>query len=182
MSVIVPQVVTLETAGNALRQCMSDRNGGTAPLIGSTEWANLYRQDLNEFFSTATTAGSKVVFVKPPSMAATWYNSAINQLITIATEEAGKFHGVSVSGVPRNAVTSSGKFTFKKACLATETSALGCGIDGKIIVRSSDGLHFCPSGLNASLPNGCSIYSSGAYRWGKSLVNTTVNPPAPILP
>lgn len=182
VAINAPQVVTLETAGNALRNCMSDRNGGSAPLIGSIEWANLYRQDLNEFFSIATNAGSKVVFVKPPAMYAGWYNTAINQLISIATEEAGKFHGISISGSPRSAVTLSGKFTFEKNCLANETAALGCGTDGKITIRSEDGLHFCPTGLNSGLPSGCSVYSSGASRWGKALTNTTVNPPAPVLP
>jgi hypothetical protein len=40
------------------------------------------------------------------------------------------------------------------------------------IVRSSDGIHFCPSreGDLHGIIGGCPVYSSGAYRFAKAMV------------
>src|SRR3989344_4367755 len=138
---------------------------------------------MNSFFSKVTATGAKVVFIKTPPEATANGKLIQDTLTQIATEEAGKFHGVSISNAGKSALGgNTWKATMK--CLAIETPAMGCQADGKIPVRSPDKLHFCPIGYvdDTDWYSGCDVYSSGAYRYGKATVSTTINPPAPILP
>lgn len=178
-----PKVVTLEMQGNSVTDCMKDANGAQI-VSGSAAWAAKYRWDLNLFFATATSSGAKVVFLK--SLPRGYPDSSPATLNSIALQEAGKFHGVSISGVPLNSVTASGKFTVTKACLAIEKTSVsyGCNlVTNKIVVRYKDGLHLCPTSyVNDDIVQGCTTYSSGAYRFGLATFNTTINPPLPVLP
>jgi hypothetical protein len=38
------------------------------------------------------------------------------------------------------------------------------------IVRAPDGVHFCPVSTGSPLPGGCPVYSSGAYRFARAMV------------
>ncbi len=183
LATLHPKIVVLETQGNSLTPCMRDANGNQI-VFGSQAWLNKYRTDLDFYFSTATAAGAKVLFVYPLPESSSSATKSLVSLKNMALAEAGKYHGVSVSGAPRNAVTSSGTFVWRKTCLSTETASMGCGAEvaGKIRVRSPDGVHLCPINPNWSVIPSCSVYSSGEFRWSKSLVSTTINPPAPILP
>jgi hypothetical protein len=180
-----PSVVSLSTAGGAYTACMKDTNGNQM-VPGSQAYYDKYSSDLAQFFSQVTATGAKVVFMKAPPMLDAAANERMNQISNIATQLAGQYHGVSISSVPRNAVSNSGKYTQTKPCLASETAALGCQPDGKIAIRNTDGLHFCPTTYTTSSSYPfwwcSSSYSSGAYRWGRAIANTTANPPAPVLP
>jgi len=184
LSTLHPNIVVLETQGNSITDCMKDSNGNLIPF-GSQAWLDKYRTDIDFYFSNATATGAKVLYVNALPEPNTTTNKQLNSLIAVAKTEAGKYHGVSVTGAPRNSVSSSGAFVWRKNCLAGETAAMGCGslVAGKITVRSPDGVHLCPinfTDLN-SWYAGCQVYSSGEVRWGQSIVNTTVAPPAPLL-
>lgn len=177
-----PQIVSIETQGNTYTNCMRDSNGNL-PAYGSQAWKDKYRADFNKFFATATAAGSKVLYFK--ALPRGDGNPAYKALDSIAQQEAGKFHGVSISAKARNSVTKTGKFTWTKKCYAFETAAMGCNAaTNQITVRNPDGIHLCPVAYptNESFLAGCSVYSGGAYRFGKTMFAATISPPAPILP
>jgi hypothetical protein len=174
-----PSVVSISTAGNSLTPCMKDANGNNL-AFGTSEYYDRYRTALDSMFSQITATGAKVVFMKAPPMKDATRDASVKQIAVIAQELAANYHGVSISSVPRNSVSTNGKYVETKPCLATETVAMGCQADGRIKIRSWDGVHLCPVTLGAY--SACSIYSSGEFRWGKAIANTTVNPPAPILP
>jgi hypothetical protein len=189
LAALHPKIVVLETFGVSLTPCM---NGLTR---GSTAWADKYRADIDTFFRTATSAGAKVLFVKPvvidsarvqSTYGVPFPNSYQTTLTSIATSEAKLYHGVSVTAAPKNSLlTSTGAFTYKKTCLAGETAAMGCvATTNKITVRNPDGVHLCPVayGPPDGMLAGCPAYASGAVRYGKALATATVSPPAPLLP
>ncbi len=181
-----PSIVAIETEGNNTRPCMLDANGNVLPK-DSQAYFDKYTADLGSFFAQVTASGARLLFVKAIPMKDTTWNNAVNKLNTIGTTLAGQYHGVSVTASPRNAVSASGKYIDYKTCLSTEVSAGYCGTDGKIAIRTltgtQAGIHLCPSGLNAGYPYSCpDAYSSGEYRFGKTLANLIVSPPAPVLP
>lgn len=178
-----PSVLVIESQGNSLTSCMKDVNGVNYPY-GSTGWLNKYKADFDHVFASANANGVKVLVVYPLPFAIPSLTTASNQLTSMIKTEAAKYHNISVTAAPRNAVTSSGKFIWEKSCLASEGTAVGCDpVTHKIKVRSSDGVHLCPlSQTPADFLNGCPQYSSGEFRYAKALVAATVSPPAPLLP
>jgi hypothetical protein len=48
------------------------------------------------------------------------------------------------------------------------------------VVRSTDGVHFCPSeqGNDSGVIGGCSVYSSGAYRYAKAMFEALAAKPS----
>lgn len=179
---IHPTVVVLETQGNTFTECMKDQNGNL-PSYGSQAWLDKYRADLNTFVSAVSATGAKTVLVNPLPSSTTPENNSVNSLINLIKEVAGSYSKVSITSGPRNAVSKSGKFTWTKPCLASETVAMGCNAVGQIAVRNPDGLHLCPVDRSQyNFLNGCPTYSSGAARYASSLTSATVNPPAPLVP
>jgi len=188
MAAYHPTVVAIETAGNFTRPCMLDADGNQL-VPGSAAFYEKYRADLTAMFSQITATGAKVVFVIAPPMQDAAWNDRVTQLGIIATQVAGLYHGVSVSNLPRNSVSSSGKYVTTKACLATELLAQGCGRPGakriyiRTVLGTQTGIHLCPDGLAAGYPYACTTgYSSGEYRFGRAFANTTASPPTPVLP
>jgi hypothetical protein len=63
-------------------------------------------------------------------------------------------------------------YTDTLPCLEHE-SCTGTIVDGvrSNVVRSADGVHFCPTeqGNDSGVIGGCSVYSSGAYRYAKAI-------------
>lgn len=179
-----PSIFAIETAGNYTRPCMVDANG--VPLVaGSAAYYAKLTADLSTIFQAVTATGARVVFIKAPPMLDAAWNARVNKISANTTKLAKTLHQVSVSGAARAAVSTSGKFTFYKPCLATETSALGCD-GGQIPVRTLTGLqagiHFCPDGLGVDSPWPCDMYSSGEYRFGKAIGQVLLKPPKPLLP
>lgn len=172
-----PATVTLATAGNTgLTACM------TAPM-GSPEYYDGYRADLDTFFAKVTTAGAKMVFVADPPFVNPDRDAAQIQIITIATELAANYHGVSIAKTARTQLSKGGKYVAYKPCLKTETADQGCS-DGKIAIRTISGvqagLHLCPPGLPPDFPWFCEVYSSGELRFGTAVGKVAVHPPKPV--
>lgn len=175
-----PSVVGLLTAGNTLglNSCMTAA-GGTPEFFAQ------YRADLATIFQMVTATGARVVFFASPPFANATRNADAIQITKIATELAYQYHGVSIALSVRTALSASGKYTDTKPCLATEPATVGCNA-GRIAIRtlpgfSDSGLHLCPAGLPAGTFGICSTYSSGEYRFARSMVANLVSPPPPKL-
>lgn len=165
--------------------CGKDANG-IAFEVGSPEYYAEFENNVNWFFATATASGAKVVYFESPPVSDPVRNAVLKEQGVRAKVIAGQYHGVSYSKAIFTALSKNGKYTDTKPCLADELALPDC-VDGQIIIRSQSppiqaGSHLCPGGLPPEYPWFCETYSSGEYRFAKALVNTLVNPPAPILP
>ena len=63
-----------------------------------------------------------------------------------------------------------GGFTWRLPCMSMEPS---CGANGTNVVRSPDGIHFCPAGTpaTAGVTGPCDEYSPGAFRFALAIVS-----------
>lgn len=173
-----PAVVTVETHGGDL-----DPISGCYPdgmVRDSPEYYEYYRGQLAAIFTVVRATGAKMVFfATPPDKSAA---SQLEQttLTAIAYEEAAKVPGTSIAYGGRNAL---GGKTWRASlkCLVAEVGLLDC-VGGRIPVRAPDTVHFCPAGYPDffSFFAGCTLYSSGALRYGKALAAATVVPPKPV--
>jgi hypothetical protein len=175
-----PTVVTIETHG-----------GTNSPVTGcfdqtlvrdSPDYYARIRADIDGDFSAVTATGAKVVFFATPPDKSAISEVEQDTITGIALSEAGHFHGVSVSKAGRSALGGS-KWRGTMNCLATELALPDC-VGGKIIVRAPDTVHFCPAGYVDywAFFTGCTVYSSGALRYGRAMANVTISPPKPVLP
>ena len=76
----------------------------------------------------------------------------------------------------------SGGFTWQLPCSRIEPS---CGASGTNIVRSPDGVHFCPDGTPAKVgvTGPCDEYSPGAFRFALAIAEavTQYEVQAPVV-
>jgi hypothetical protein len=167
-----PEVVMLQTEGNDLTPCMHDPATGSLYPVASAGFYDKYRSDLDAFFGDVTATGAKMIVVPPIVTNDRKFNEQVTALGRIVTRAAARFPRSATTSLPQDAVTDNGRFTSAKSCLAGETAAKGCK-NGRIRVRDPVGFHFCPVGLK--LPAHCSVYSSGALRFGESMVEVLVS-------
>lgn len=179
-----PAVVVIATAGNSFFSCMNDPATGEPYPMGSDGYYARYRADIDSFFAKVTAFGGKMVFAEDPPMAGVVRDTAVSQIIAMATELAGQYRGVSLAKNTRSTLAVKKKFASYKTCLKSETAAEGCE-NGLIAIRtvsgdpSQIGLHLCPEGID--FPDGCATYSSGELRFGKALYGVSQHPPKPVL-
>ena len=147
---ITAEAVVLQFTGNNLTGCMA----------GVGDIPAKYATDLETAFDlVATEVAPAAVFVlaAPPSQVSDGvaFNAALE---AVTTTRGGTW-------VPqtRDALTDAGAFAWELPCLPDEPPERGCRADGRIVVRSPDGSHFCP----VKEPFTCHpVYSSGARRFG----------------
>ena len=74
----------------------------------------------------------------------------------------------------------SGGFTRQLPCMSIEPS---CGTNGTNVVRSPDGIHFCPDGTPATrgVTGPCDEYSPGAFRFALAIVSAVTQYPHQTL-
>lgn len=162
LQTVHPTVVTIQSHG-----------GLCGPATwGSPEHYASFRSDLHAMFTAARASGAKVVYVVTPPETIGANIGVEAQLTAIAVDEAAA-DGVKVTYAPRNSV---GGTTFKATmrCLAVETAVMGCD-GGQIAVRSPDRLHFCPDPAWNPYVGGCSVYASGAFRYGRAIATAAKN-------
>ncbi len=174
-----PSIVGIETAGNiGTRPC-------SAEVPGSDAYYADYLVALNSFFSQVTASEAKVVYFTPPPFTDPLRTAITTRITAMVKTLAYQYHGVSIAGTMRTALSNAGKYTETKTCLSTETAAMGCTA-GRIPIRTvaglpDAGLHLCPTGI-ASAPAGvCPVYSSGEFRLGRTVANSLAAPPKPYL-
>jgi hypothetical protein len=124
----------------------------------------------------------KVLFAQPIPASDASHDAGLTKLMQVAVTEARRFHGVSITDAPRNAVSNAGVFTATKPCLASEGAAEGCDAATQTIgVRSPDGIHLCTAGLEPDSQK-CTVYSSGEVRFAQAMVFATFHLPKPLTP
>lgn len=177
-----PAVVTLATAGNSSSGCMEDPSTGVDWPYGSNGFFARYRSDLDAIFSAVSASGAQMVFIDDPPFQPAITDQDEVQIISIATQLAGRYHGVTISHSARVALSKNGAYTAYKHCKSSETAAMGCS-NGKIVIRTITGafagIHFCPDGF--TYPTGCTEYSSGELRFGKAIAAAAKHP-SPVVP
>ncbi|WP_420849138.1 hypothetical protein [Parafrankia soli] len=147
-----PTVAVLSFSGNTASECMHGRDLITA-----------YREDATKAVDILTRRGIDVVLVDaPPRNDQPVGPDGLTELDRVWREvAAGNSH---VRVVPAGEVlTDQGRFVPRLPCLPGEP----CDPDGKVAVRSPDGVHFCP--VIQPAMTACPVRSPGAERYGRAL-------------
>jgi lysophospholipase L1-like esterase len=147
-----PTAIVLEFAGNNVTACVQGLTG--APL------ADVYEQNARQIIDTARSLGIAVVLVGPPAMNAPHFTEDAALLGRRFRAIADETDGVTFLDL--RPVLSPNSFTLTMPCLKTETTQQGC-VNGRIPVRSEDGVHFDPPGRDG--------YSSGATRFATAVID-----------
>ena len=164
-----PHAVVLVFSGNAFTPCMDG-----VPLR-SPQFYELYATYTEEAIAIFSAVGAHVFLVGTPideSSVAGWdhLNDIYRQL--------AEADPLAVTYVDAGAAveSSSGGFTWRLPCMSIEPS---CGANGTNMVRSPDGIHFCPDGTpaTAGVTGPCDEYSPGAFRFALAIVNAVTHQP-----
>ena len=166
-----PNVAVLEFIGN-----VSTCDGS---VTSPTALASAYKADLTKAITTLLGVGVRYVIVdEGPRAHCTLYAYCVAQpnlhaaFVQVVTSFNSSY--VIYAGLADRAVeTPDGKFAQSLKCLAAESRAKFCARGAQIIVRSADGVHFCPVSDQAQgKMTPCPIYASGAYRFAAGLAKT----------
>jgi hypothetical protein len=169
-----PTVVVLAFYGNSWTPCMRDGHGG---WYKGAAIARKYEHDAEAAIAIARESGSKVVFVGAPrsreQMSDAGWERVRDVYRRLAKRHRGQvfFFDSSSRIAPRDAFTETQPCSPRERTMVEADGYHPC-VHGRIIVRSPDGLHFCPRGLaNAAGQVGeCPRYSSGGWRYMSTLV------------
>ncbi len=163
-----PTAVVLEFSGDNFTPCME------GDPIGSPQYYAKYRSDLQQAIDIFRAYGSEVFLTGLPYDGLAELNqnvASLNQLyLSVATANAGVTYVDAGQAVMAN-----GAFTWTLPCLATEPCT---GPAGTNVVRSPDGVHFCPTG-NTTIQGyfaACNVYSSGAFRFARAMLDPALGP------
>ena len=131
---------------------------------GSPQFFARYRHDIEQAIAILTGAGVRVYLVGAPPTSTSAGSANL--------EELNQMYAGLAAGQPEvdyvdagAAVTNDGQFTWRMTCLPIEECD---GPDGTNVVRSPDGVHFCPG--TADLSGRCSVYASGAFRFAAAML------------
>lgn len=168
-----PQVAILVFSGNAFTPCMD----GVA--LWSPRYYDRYTTDTEQAIGIFSAVGAHVFLVGTPidqSSVAGW-----NRLDDIYRQLA-EADPLAVTYVDAAAAveTPSGAFTWQLPCMSIEPS---CGPNGSNIVRSPDGIHFCPDGTPATrgVTGPCDEYSPGAFRFALAIASAVTVYANPVV-
>lgn len=163
-----PTAVIIDFSGNNFTQCMDGY-----PL-GSPQYYAKYAADARAAIAVFRPEGARVVLVGAPidqSPALTANVTALNEVYEAAAADQPGVLYVDAGA----AVEQQGAFTETLPCLATEPCT---GPNGTNVVRSPDGVHFCPTGVTHLEANAevCDVYSSGALRFASAMLGPALAP------
>jgi hypothetical protein len=158
-----PQAAVLVFSGNAFTPCME----GVA--LWSSQYYDLYLDDTNRAIGIFSAVGAHVFLVGTPideSSVAGW--DRLDRMY----RQLAQANPLAVTYVNAGAAveTPSRGFTWQLPCMRIEPS---CSANGMNVVRSPDGIHFCPDGTPASagVTGPCNEYSPGAFRFALAIVS-----------
>ncbi len=157
-----PQAAVLVFSGNAFTSCMD----GVA--LRSPEYFDLYTIYTEQAIRIFTAVGTHVFLVGTPidrSSVAGWdrLDDIYRQMAQANPRE------VTYVDAGTAVESATGRFTMELPCLSIEPS---CGANGMNVVRSPDGIHFCPDGTPSTrgVTGPCDEYSPGAFRFALVMV------------
>ncbi len=161
-------VVVITFTGNSLTPCMADGAGGH---LADDALVERYRADLGVLVDRARRSGARVVLVgqpyRAPSFDADLEVAGINEVLQ---QYAASFAHVSFVDAGAAVETPDGRYAERLPCTPTDSD---CAPDGTTVVRG-DGVHFCP----IAGENPCSVWSSGAFRFGAAIAGAANDPAA----
>ena len=157
-----PSVAVLEFAGNNFTACMAGYTVGTAAYYAR------YQADITSAIATLRSGGASVILIGVPLDYSASLSANAQTLNTMYASIAAQTPGVSYIDAGQ-AVLADGQFTWTLPCLSGEQCT---GPDGTNVVRSPDGVHFCPDGNTTQEGpyDVCDVYSSGAWRFAMAMV------------
>lgn len=159
-------VVVISFVGNSGSPCMADGAGG---FLQGQAIIDKYRADVSVLIETARTADVEVLLVgQPARFDSVAGNEVVVGLNAVYTELASA-DGVAFVDAGAAVENPDGTFAFVLPCVPNEAE---CDASGNNVVRSDDGLHFCPG---TSPPGECQVYSSGAFRFAKAIADAIVS-------
>ncbi len=167
-----PGAVELEFSGNSLTPCMGGRQ------LYSTSYYEKYRADTQEAIKIFAPGGAHVYLIGAPI---TRQQQSVSgwQRLNLQYKEIADADPSRVTYIDAGTVVEGSDHTYTDTlpCL-TDEPCTGPVVNGVAsnIVRSTDGTHFCPSaeGDKEGVIGGCTVYSSGAYRFAKAMVEALV--------
>jgi hypothetical protein len=169
-----PNVALLAFSGDPFTPCMA------GVQLGSLSYYAKYKEDAQTAISIFRSIGAQVILVGLPADSSTGLsqNAAALNGIYQALSEANT--GVAYDNAGQ-AVMVNGQFTWTLPCLSGEPCT---GPNGTNIVRSPDGVHFCPDGKTTFVGGleECDVYSSGALRFATAMLAPVFPPRAPSPP
>lgn len=153
-----PDVVVWAFSGNSIGTCMIGTDG--QPLVGGAILAR-YRDDVLTAAKQTEAAGSRFVVVSPPTARSVGDWSAFDAMYRGLAAADSRIDYVD-GGVE---IAPDGHFTSTEVCLPFETQLAAaqaqCTSANQILVRATDGVHFCQFDKQMTCPG----YSSGAMRY-----------------
>ena len=160
----------LEFSGNALTPCMRDAEG--IPLSGEP-YQSKYLADTRRALAILSKTGASVYVVGAPVHRDEGAQSAGSELRAMYRSLAARTHATYIEAGA--SVLEHGNYTDTLPCLPIEAPDQGCR-GGRIAVRASDGLHFCPLVLTTAsgLACWCPVWSSGALRFGIAMATPVI--------
>ncbi|MBX6390173.1 MAG: hypothetical protein IRZ08_14465 [Frankia sp.] len=150
-----PEVAVLAFSGNAGSDCMRGRDLSTA-----------YREDVTAAVRQLARQGTRVLLVEAPARRDQAVDAAGQTELGRLWRQiaAARSAEADTTVVPAGqAVTDHGRFAERLPCAPGEQ----CEPDGTVIVRSPDGVHFCPQQLPPIAR--CPVPSPGAERYGRAM-------------
>lgn len=164
-----PEAVELEFSGNNLTPCMSGYQSY------STAFYEKYRADTLKAIDIFVPAGAHVYLIGAPITRQQQQSVPGWQRLNLQYKQIADADPGHVTYVDAGTAVEGANHTYTDTlpCLEDEPCT-GPVVDGvrSNIVRSPDGGHFCPNeeGNQAGVIGGCTVFSSGAYRFAKAMV------------
>jgi hypothetical protein len=168
-----PGIVVVEFSGNSFTACMHDVNG--VPLTGAAV-DERYAADAASVIATFTPIGARIVLAGAPLSGPD--SAAVGRLNDMYRELADDHDGVWYADAG-SAVLADDGYTITLPCLSSEPCEGGYNSEGLAVnvVRSPDGVHFCPVSGDAvqGITDSCPVWSSGAHRYGRALAQPVLD-------
>jgi hypothetical protein len=164
-----PKAVELEFSGNNLTPCMDGYE------LYSPQYYEKYRADTLRAVKIFKAAGTHVFLVGAP-IARSQQSVPDWEKLNMQYEEiaAGDPKHVTYIDAGTAVELPGHQYTDTLPCLEDEpcTGPVVEGVHSNV-VRSNDGTHFCPTkdANESGVIGGCPVYSSGAYRYAKAMVD-----------
>ncbi len=176
-----PSVVELEFYGDHFTPCSTRGTSASHPLTKAYLVEN-YAAAARASAIDIRAAGARAVWVVAPVSSS---NDPLPLLIAKAEYGASRQIVPSILDNAGSYVLAGGKFTRSLPCLTWEPCPPIDGQHGMAIVRSPDGLHFCPVSVTGAKGQvgRCPVWSSGAWRFAAAMAGPVVgsvslsNPP-----
>jgi hypothetical protein len=164
-----PDVAVLEFVGDNLTPCMKPY------AVGTPAYYAKYQQDITTAVHMLRSHGVTVVLIGGPLVKDPGLSQNVQRLNSMYKSIASSTSGVRYVDAG-SSVLENGEFTWTLPCLSSEQQCTGP--PGTNVVRSPDGIHFCPSGATSVQGpyDVCPVYSSGAYRFASAMLGAAVDP------